>query len=106
MLSPMQMWQSYGSDRRSVRKCIRYDEQQIHRCGYCIRMASGKDQVRWMHRVRSRLCTQREIEKSENAAALISEKAAEYENFKALPRQRQEEGYVDDIIEAARQENA
>lgn len=47
-----------------------------------------------------------EIEKSENAAALISEKAAEYEKLKALPRQRQEEDMWMILSKQARQENA
>ncbi len=41
-----------------------------------------------------------EIEKSENAAALISEKAAEYEKLQSSAQAAARRGYVDDIIEA------
>ena len=41
-----------------------------------------------------------DIEKSENAAALISEKAAEYEKLQSSAQAAARRGYVDDIIEA------
>ena len=42
-----------------------------------------------------------EISKSENAAALISEKAAEYSSMQASALSAAKRGYVDDIIDAA-----
>ena len=42
-----------------------------------------------------------EISKSENAAALISEKEAEYSNMQASALSAAKRGYVDDIIDAA-----
>ena len=42
-----------------------------------------------------------EIEKADNAAALISEKTAEYEKLQASAQAAAQRGYVDDIIEPA-----
>ncbi len=43
----------------------------------------------------------KEISESENAAALINEKAAEYQKQQASAQAAAQRGYVDDIIEAA-----